>query len=310
MLRADGTVVQCRRGRGFFRDAPPSVCYNRRRTGIRLTDRLARDAAEDTPMKTFKFALGALLAAGLSAALPSTSHAQYPAGGNSALTEQRKAIKDAEGEVNRIRNEMNKMKTRVSAKYEGKEEWETAKTNLKTAETAYEKSRKAAMAKLYASPEYKAAKDKQLKAEQALAAQQAAGTKANDKAVEKAQQDRLDAGLALRKLETDALAADPKIAENKAKVAEAKKAWDALQDEVKEALKQDPEYLALEQQLTGAQEQVAQMKLSLQQAQASEAQSRRQQAESERQSRSGRSSSSSSGRSSPYGGGYGSSGRR
>jgi chromosome segregation ATPase len=252
-------------------------------------------------MKTWKFALGTVLAAGLSAALPSASNAQYPGGygggANSALAEQRKAIKEAEAEVSRIRNEMNKMKTRVAAKYEGKEEWETAKTNLKTAEAAYEKSRKAAMAKLYASPEYKAAKDKQLKAEQAIATQQAAGAKANAKAMEKAQQDRLDAGLALRKLETDALAADPKIAENKAKVAEAKKAWEALQDELKEALKQEPEYLALEQQLEAAQGAVDQQKQSLAQAQASEAQNRRQQAESQRQSRSQRST--------PYGGGGG-----
>ena len=259
-------------------------------------------------MKTLKLAVGALLAAGLSAALPSTTRAQYaPQGANSALAEQRRQIKEAEAEVNRIRGEMKKMTTRVSVKYEGKEEWETAKAALKKAETEYETASKKAKAKLYASPEYKAAKDKQLKAEASLAAQQAAGSKANDKAMEKAQQDRLDAGLALRKLETEALAADPKIAEAKTKQAEAKKAWDALQDEVKEALKQDPEYMALEQQLEQAQAAVEQQKVALQQAQASEAQARRQQAEAERQSRS--SGRSSGGRSSPYGGGYGS-GRR
>lgn len=252
--------------------------------------------------KSLRLALGTVLAAGLSAALPSTSQAQYPGGygggANSALAEQRRQIKEAEAEVTRIRGEMKKMNTRVAAKYEGKEEWETAKTNLKAAESAYEKSRKAAMVRLYASPEYKAAKDKQLKAEQAIAAQQAAGAKANAKAMEKAQQERLDAGLALRKLETDALAADPKIAENKTKLAEAKKAWEALQDEVKEALKQDPEYLALEQQLEQAQAAVAQQKQAMQQAAAAEAQSRRQQAEARRRSGNPRSSS-------PYGGGYG-----
>ena len=253
-------------------------------------------------MKTLKLALGALLAAGLSAALPSSSHAQYPGGyggggQNSALAEQRKAIKEAELETSRIRGEMKKLNARVAAKYEGKDEWETAKTNLKKAETDYEASRKKAMAKLYASPEYKAAKDKQLKAEQAIAAQTAAGNKANDKAMEKAQQDRLDAGLALRKLETDALAADPKIAENKTKLAEAKKAWEALQDEVKEALKQDPEYLALEQQLEQAQVQVDQMKASLAQTAASEREARRHQSQ-QRQPRGG------------IGGGYGGAGRR
>lgn len=242
-------------------------------------------------MKTLKFALSALLAAGLSAALPSASHAQYPGGYGtrtpSATAEGRRQLKEAEGEVTRIRNEMNKMKTRIAARYEGKEEWETAKTNLKNAETTYEASRKKAMAKLYASAEYKAAKAKQLKAEETMAANASGAAKANAKDLDKAQQDRLDAGLALRKLETDALAADPKIAENKAKVAEAKKAWEALQDELKEVLEQDPEYVAAKTQLEQAQAQVDQMKASLAQTAASERQARTQQRQSERQSRSG-----------------------
>ena len=256
-------------------------------------------------MNPLKLALSALVAAGLSAALPSTSQAQYPGGygggAGSALAEQRKAVREAEVEVSRIRNEMNKIKTRLAVKYEGKEEWESAKNNLKTAEAAYEKARKAALARLYASPEYKAAKDKQLKAEHAIAAQQAAGARIDQKALEKAQQDRFDSGLALRKLEDQAMAADPRIAETKAKVAEAKKAWEALQDELDEALKQDPEYVAAQQQLEQAQANVDQMKASLAQSAAAEREARRQQAEQQRQSRS---------RNSPYGGGYGGGGRR
>jgi len=236
-------------------------------------------------MKTYQLALSAILAAGLTAAVPTAARAQYPGGPNSALAEQRKQIKDAEADVAKIRGEMNKMKTKLAAKFESKEEWETAKNNLKKAETDYESSRKKAMAKLYASPEYKAAKDKQLKAEQAIAANQPGAAKADAKALEKAQQDRLDAGLALRKLETDALAADPKITESKEKLAEAKKAWDALQDELKEALEQEPDYLAAKQQMETAQAQVDQMKASLAQQAASERESRRQQLESQRQSR-------------------------
>jgi chromosome segregation ATPase len=252
-------------------------------------------------MNATRIALSAALAVGLSAAVTSPARAQYAGGPNSALTEQRRQIKDAEAEVTKIRADMNKMKNKVATKFEGKEEWETAKTNLKAAETAYEGARKKAMAKLYASPEYKAAKDKQLKAEQAIAAAAAPGSKATPKDLDKAQQDRLDAGLALRKLETDALAGDAKIAESKTKLDEAKKAWEALQDEVKEALKQDPDYLAAEQQLQTAQANVDQMKASLAQAAASEREQRRSQMESQRQSRQPQ-------RSSGGGGGYG--GRR
>jgi flagellin-like hook-associated protein FlgL len=255
-------------------------------------------------MNTLKFALSAVLAAGLSAAVPSASQGQYPGGygtgQNSALAESRKQIKEAELEVTRIRNEMKKMKDRVAAKYEGQEEWDTAKANLKTAETAYEAARKKALAKLYASPEYKAAKEKQLKADQATEAERVKGAKANAKVVEKAQQDRLEAGLALRKMETEALGADPKLTESKDKVTEAKKAWEALQDELKEALEQDAEYVAAQQQLEQAQAQVEQMKATLAQQAASEREQRRSQQEAQRATRGSRGGGGGYG-----GGGYG-----
>src|SRR5688500_3785810 len=204
-------------------------------------------------MKTLKLALGAMLAAGVSVALPSVSQAQYAPGGvNTQLAEQRKAKQEADAEVARIQKEITKIKGRVTAKYETKEEWETAKTDLKAAESAYESARKKAVAKLYATPEYKAAKDKQLKSEQALQGLQG-NAKGNPKDLEKAQTDRLAAGITLRNLETAALTGEPKVAETKAKVAEAKKAWEALQDELKEALQQDEEYLAAQDQLAQAQ---------------------------------------------------------
>jgi chromosome segregation ATPase len=265
-------------------------------------------------MKTLNLALGALLAAGLSAALPALSYAQprpYPggygaAGGqNSALAEQRKQLADANAEVARLQKELNKIKSKLQAKYESKEEWETAKTNLKNAENAYESARKKAVAKLYASPDYKSAKDKQLKSEQTLQELQG-NPKADQKALDKAQQDRLDSGLKVRNLESAALSGDPAVSEAKTKLADAKKAWEALQDELKEALKQDPEYTATQDQLAAAQQNADQMKVQIAQAAAAEREARRAQLESERSSRSsggGRSPRSSSGRG--YGGAYG-----
>jgi DNA repair exonuclease SbcCD ATPase subunit len=258
-------------------------------------------------MKTLNLALSALLAAGLSAALPSTSHAQarggYPGyGGNaqgSALAEQRKQLAEANAEVARLQKELAKIKAKLQAKYESKEEWETAKTNLKNAENAYESARKKAVAKLYASPDYKAAKEKQLKSEQTLQELQG-NPKADPKALDKAQQDRLTSGITVRNLESSALSGDPAVSEAKTKLADAKKAWEALQDELKEALKQDPEYTATEDQVTQAQANADQMKASLAQAAAAEREARRSQIESSRGS-SGRSSPRSSG-SRGYGG--------
>jgi hypothetical protein len=251
-------------------------------------------------MKTLKFALGAMLAAGVSAALPSVSQAQFPPGGgvNTQLAEQRKQKQEADAEVARVQKEITKIKARITAKYETKEEWETAKTELKAAETAYDAARKKAVAKLYASAEYKAAKDKQLKSEQSLQGFHG-NAKANPKDLDKAQQDRLEAGIALRKLETAALAEEPKVAETKAKVAEAKKAWEALQDELKEALQQDQEYLAAQDMLAQAQAVAEQMKMSLAQQAAADREARRAATESQRGARTPRSSG---GGRTPYGG--------
>lgn len=240
-------------------------------------------------MTISKFAVGAVLAAGLSAGMPAASQAQYPGGygtgQNSALAEQRKQKQEAEAEVARVQKDLAKIKGRIQAKYETKDEWETAKADLKAAETAYESTRKKAVSKLYSSPEYKAAKDKQLKSEQTLQSIQGGKAKINTKELEKAQQDRIEAGIALRNLETAAMAGEPKVAEAKAKLAEAKKAWEALQDELKEALEQDPEYLAAQDQLVQAQAAAEQMKMSLAQAAMADREQRRAAAESQRGSR-------------------------
>lgn len=256
-------------------------------------------------MNRTKIALSFLVAAGLSAAVPSAGRAQYGrpgapgVGPNSTLAPAKQQVKDAEAEVARIRGQMNKIKAKVQAKYEGKEEWETAQKNLKAAERANEEARKKALAKLSANAEYKVLKDKQIKAEQTIAAQQAAG-KNDSKELQKAQQDRIDAGMALRRMENDALQGDESVSAAKEKLAEAKKAWDALQDELKEALSQDPEYAQAEQELQTAQAAVQTAKDSLQQQAMAERQARRQQQEAERAAR-----SRGTGRPGGYGGGYG-----
>jgi hypothetical protein len=256
-------------------------------------------------MKSLKLALSALLAAGTAAvvAMPSSARAQYGTntGPNLQLIEARKAIQAAEKEVARIRKDMQNLKTRIQSKYETKDDWEAAKKNLKDAETANDAARKRVMAKLLTTPAYKAAKDKQIKADQKIADLDAQGDKANAKDREAAQQARIDAGLTLRKLENEAMDNDPKVAETKEKMADAKKQWEALQDEVKQAMEQDPEYQAAQQELQTAQANVTQMRQQLQVQQAQEAAARRQQMESERQSKRG---ASGGGRGSRRGGGY------
>ena len=260
-------------------------------------------------MKLTKLASAFLLAAGAAAALPSVAYSSgaAPVGGyggatgpNVQLIEARRAIQEAEKEVGRIRADMQKLKLRVQSKYETKDEWETAQKELKAAEAASNAAKKKAMAKLLARPDYKALKEKQAKADQQMAALQAQGDKANPKQLEAAQQARIDAGLAIRKMETEAIENDTGVADAKEKLATAKKSWDALQDEVKQALDQDEEYQAAQQQLTEAQANVEQMRLQMRQQQMQEAAARKAALDAERASR----------RSGGGGGAYGGGGRR
>lgn len=239
-------------------------------------------------MKRCKILMSLLVTAGLTAAVPSAARAQAGYGPRSTAANQsplagaKQQVKDAEAEVKRVQGTMNKIKSKVSAKFEGKEDWETAQKNLKAAEKANADAKKKALDAVHNSPEYKAQKAKLLKAEEMIAAQQG---KPDSKDLQKAQQDRIDAGIAVRKLDNDAMASDTGVAEAKEKLAEARKAWDALQDELKEALAQDPEYAQAEQELATAQAQVQTAKDALAQQAQSERDARRQQQESERASR-------------------------
>lgn len=246
-----------------------------------------------------RFAFAALLTGGLAAVLPLSADAQYPGQGygrgpDPALLDARRQLKDAEAIVTKIRSDMNKIKVRFSSRYEGKTEWEEAQKAMKKAKAEYNAANKKAMARLQASKEYQAQKEKLTKADEQVEAVQGK-RKIDKKALDKALQDRTDAALAIRKLESNMVREDPALVEAKQKLADAKETWQALQEELDEAVKQDPDYQAMEVELETAQANVDQMKMALQQQQMAAREARRAQMEAERQQRSG-------GRS---GGGYG-----
>lgn len=251
-------------------------------------------------MNLKRFALAALLAGSAAAVLPTAAHAQYPGGPGGpdpAIAEAKKQLKAAEAEVIRVRGDLAKIKTRFAARYEGKTEWEEAQKNLKKAEAAHTAANKKALNKLHQSKEYQALKEKQAKADEQVTSMQGKA-KVDKKLLDKALQDRTDAALQMRKLEAQLVQEDPALTASKEKLAEAKKTWEALQEELTEAVKQDPDYQALELEMETAQAAVDQQKMAMQQQQLAIREARRQQQESERQSR----QSSRPGR---KGGGYG-----
>jgi chromosome segregation ATPase len=255
-------------------------------------------------MNLKSLAFAALLTGGLAAALPSPATAQYPGqegrtGPDPALQEAQRQLKEAKAGVSKVRGDMSKIKTRFASRYEGKSEWEDAQKAYKKAEAEYNAANKKALQKLQNSKEYKALKEKQAKADAQVTELQDK-PKVDKKVLDKALQDRTDAAIAVRKMETALVKDDATLTAAKEKLDDAKKTWEALQEEMDEAVKQDPEYQALEAELEAAQANVEQVEMGIKQQQMAAREARRAAQESERQSR----SSGRSGRRSG-GGGYG-----
>ena len=251
--------------------------------------------------------LAALVTGSVAALLTSPAAAQYPGTGyggqtgpDPAMVQAKQQVKDAEAAVAKVRSDMNKIKSRFAARYEGKTEWEEAQKNLKKAEAAYSAANKAAMNRLQKSKEYQAQREKQVKADEQVTAMQGKA-KVDKKLLDKALQDRTDAALQMRKLESEMVKNDPNLVSAKEKLDDAKKTLEALQEELNEAVKVDPEYQALEVEMETAQTNLEQMKMALQQQQMAARDARRAQQEAERASR----SSGRSGRRGGYGGGGG-----
>src|SRR5437868_9375878 len=115
--------------------------------------------------------------------------------------------------------------------------------------------------------------------------------------IEQAAQARMKAGLEKRKMEQTALDNDPKVIATKDKLDQANKDWAALQPQVEEALKADPDYPKAKETLDQAEKKLTEAKKSLADASAAQSKAEAERRKSESQSRSAAGSSG--------GGGYG-----
>ncbi|MDB5331734.1 MAG: hypothetical protein JWP03_2885 [Phycisphaerales bacterium] len=191
------------------------------------------------------------------AALPVVAHA-VPA--NSGLAAGAKQVADAKAEVDKANKQMLVIKKRVSSTFEAKEEWKAAKDAVKEAKTELDAAKKPVLDALVKKPEYIAAGAKRDAAQAAMddANKPAApGSEDSDKPkpdVAAAAQAYTNAVLELKKMNKDALDEDPKIVAAQQKYADAIAAYEALQIQVDDAVKLDPEYAVAQQAVTAAEE--------------------------------------------------------
>jgi uncharacterized protein (DUF1330 family) len=231
----------------------------------------------------------AVLALGSLAVLPASGQTRNPTqynpnnNQNSATAQAGKQVNEARQNMQKIDQQIAKIKTRVRAQLLAKPEFASANGEYKRAETALEQSKKQALTALHNKPEYQAlVKEREEAMAKRDSAGAAGGTTVSDEELNKANDTIFKDGQALKKMDDRALADDAKYQDAKTKRDAAKAKVDEVDNQVTEALKNDAEYQQLVQSLDQAKQQLEQARQSLAQA----AQQERQQREQENKSRS------------------------
>ncbi|HWE92737.1 MAG TPA: hypothetical protein VG269_02080 [Tepidisphaeraceae bacterium] len=189
-------------------------------------------------------------------------------GPNSALASGAKQVADARADLEKANKQMLVIKKRVSSTFEAKEEWKTAKDAVKESKAELEAAKKPVLEALVKKPEYISASGKRDAAQAAMdeANKPAApGSEDSDKPKPDpaaAAQAYTNAVLEMKKMNKEALEEDPKIVTAQQKYNDALAAYEALQVQVDDAVKLDPEYASAQQAVTAAEERYKQARES------------------------------------------------
>ncbi|HWE01103.1 MAG TPA: hypothetical protein VG326_01745 [Tepidisphaeraceae bacterium] len=161
-----------------------------------------------------------------------------------------KALAEARIKLNKVKGEVDVIRKRIAVNYEAKPDWKAAKETLDAAKAEYEAASKRVRLALENDPAYKEQIAKRAKAQatvdagakREVASADDNAAKLTDDDVNKAQQDRIDSAIAMKKMERESGENDSKFVAARQKEKEAQAAWDALQSQLDDAMKLDPAY--------------------------------------------------------------------
>jgi len=153
-----------------------------------------------------------------------------------------KALQDAKLEQEKDVKAQKDLKTKLQTSFESGDEYRNALDALKKAEADLKAAQTPVLAALEAKPEYKAATEKQVKADMELRELQK-GTPTGDQ-LTAATEKMVNAGAEVSKMKNDAMQASPAITEAKAKVQAAKDLLKSLHGKFDESLAADQDYQA------------------------------------------------------------------
>jgi len=203
---------------------------------------------------------------------------------NSASVQASKQVTLIKQDIQKLQLQQNKIRAKLRAQLLAKPEWASINAEVAKAKAAYDAAVKPAMARLRARPEYKALLKKRDDAQAIRDKANTDPTSVSNDELNKALRDYQEASIAMIKMEKEALETDPKVTDAKAKYDDAKAKLAQLDSQVNDTIKSDPEYLALEQQITQAKDQLVGAQQQLAQARQQELDQREQEAKQRQQS--------------------------
>ena len=153
---------------------------------------------------------------------------------------------------NAARSQMEAARLKVVKTFEASPEWIDAQKRVKEAQDAYDAAAKPILDGLKAKPEYQQAVQRESDAKASVAAHQQNPATATPERLTTPATQALQAASEVTKMEDAALAADPTVAEHKAKVTEATAASNALIQKRDAAVLADPEWQAAKKQFDSA----------------------------------------------------------
>jgi len=171
-----------------------------------------------------------------------------------------KNLAEARSKLIKVKSDLDPIRKRLAVNFEVKPEWKAAKDALEQAKSDYDSAAKRVRAALEKDASYKEQVDKRTKAQAIVDASAKKDVpvaddntpKLTDDDINKAQQDRVDSVITMKKMEREAGENDAGYVAARQKEKEAQTAWDAMQNQLEDAVKLDPAYPPIKTQIDQA----------------------------------------------------------
>jgi hypothetical protein len=215
-----------------------------------------------------------LISAALVLAVVAAVFAPSARGDAAAVASARKELAAATTQASKANGAVKAAEAKVLEGFKKSPEWSAAQQQIDAAKGSYDAASKPVLDKVHASPDYQKAAASRQRAADELAALKNSSTVTAD-ALSKAGNEQYASDQLMKKMELDALAADPQVADARQKLVTATKAQDDLKRKLDELEQADPAYMAAKKDADEANDKVAKARTALQEAAKADLESRR-----------------------------------